>query len=229
MSQTLSQDLRSRVIAAVDGGMSRNAAARHFGIGISTAIRWVREWRTTGVATAKPKEGPLPAASSDRERVRPFEGLASHRNPLRSMRTRPLSSDLHRCHRHILVAEMSREPSCMVLQRGGTHNYYALRDELWARFFTIVAGRQPRRSIMPSSSRPTRNPYSNLLATRPRHSWVKSSTAASTRNRRPLASASDTKFSDQRWLAAYGNAISDRVPNACFRSPRLRTPSRSSW
>ncbi|WP_240760073.1 IS630 family transposase [Lichenicoccus roseus] len=59
MSQTLSQDLRSRVIAAVGGGMSRNAAARRFGVGVSTAIRWVREWRSTGITTAKPKGGDL--------------------------------------------------------------------------------------------------------------------------------------------------------------------------
>ena len=59
MSRTLSQDLRSRVIATVDGGMSCNAAARRFGIGISTAIRWVREWRTTGIATPKAKGGDL--------------------------------------------------------------------------------------------------------------------------------------------------------------------------
>ena len=59
MSQTASQDLRCRVIAAVDGGMSRNAAARRFGVGISRAIRWVREWRSTGVATAKLKGGDL--------------------------------------------------------------------------------------------------------------------------------------------------------------------------
>ena len=59
MSQTLSQDLRSRVIGAVDGGMSRSAAARRFGVGISTAIRWVREWRITGSRAARPKGGDL--------------------------------------------------------------------------------------------------------------------------------------------------------------------------
>ena len=59
MSRTLSQDLRARVIAAVDGGLSRSAAARRFGVGISTAVRWVREWRTTGIATAKPRGGDL--------------------------------------------------------------------------------------------------------------------------------------------------------------------------
>ena len=58
MSQTLSRDLRSRVIA-VGGGMSRNAAVRRFGVGISTAIRRVREWRTTGAATAEPRGGAL--------------------------------------------------------------------------------------------------------------------------------------------------------------------------
>ena len=57
MARTLSQDLRSRVIAAVDGGMSCHAAASRFGVGIATAIRWVHVWRTTGVATAGAKGG----------------------------------------------------------------------------------------------------------------------------------------------------------------------------
>jgi len=52
MARSLSQDLRSRVIAAVDGGMSRRAAAERFGIGIATAIRWLRDWRVHGRATA---------------------------------------------------------------------------------------------------------------------------------------------------------------------------------
>ena len=57
MARTLSQDLRSRVIAAVDGGLSRNAAAERFGVAIATAVRWMHVWRTTGVAAAKPKGG----------------------------------------------------------------------------------------------------------------------------------------------------------------------------
>ena len=61
--------------------------------------------------------------------------------------------------------------------------------------------------------------------------------AASTRNRRPLDSASDTKSKDQRWFAASGSVIGERVPRARFRPPQpqtlrvsasLRTPSRSS-
>ena len=57
MARTLSTDLRARVIAAVDGGLPRRAAAERFGIGVATAIRWVRMFHTTGVIGAQPKGG----------------------------------------------------------------------------------------------------------------------------------------------------------------------------
>jgi transposase len=59
MAKTLSEDLRSRVIAAVNGGMSRNAAAERFGIAVATAVRWLRAWHDTGATAAKPKGGDL--------------------------------------------------------------------------------------------------------------------------------------------------------------------------
>ena len=59
MGRTLSQDLRDRVIAAVDGGMSRNAAAARFGVAVATAVRWVQTWRTKGLPTPRPKSGGL--------------------------------------------------------------------------------------------------------------------------------------------------------------------------
>lgn len=40
MGRALSMDLRERVIAAVEDGMSCRAAAARFGIGVSSAIRW---------------------------------------------------------------------------------------------------------------------------------------------------------------------------------------------
>lgn len=40
MGRALSMDLRERVMAAVDGGMSCRAAAARFGVGVSSAIRW---------------------------------------------------------------------------------------------------------------------------------------------------------------------------------------------
>jgi transposase len=46
-----------RVIAAVEGGLSRNAAAARFGIAVATAVRWLRAWRETGATVSKPKGG----------------------------------------------------------------------------------------------------------------------------------------------------------------------------
>ena len=57
MAKTLSADLRVRVIAAVDGGLSRHAAAKRFGIGVATAVRWLRAWHEAGATAAKPRGG----------------------------------------------------------------------------------------------------------------------------------------------------------------------------
>ena len=57
MARTLSQDLRDRVIAAIDGGMSCRGAAEHFGVSISSAIRWRRLALQHGKAVAKPRGG----------------------------------------------------------------------------------------------------------------------------------------------------------------------------
>jgi transposase len=57
MAKPYSEDLRERVVAAVEGGLSRRKAASLFGVGISTVINWVRRWRETGRLTAKPMGG----------------------------------------------------------------------------------------------------------------------------------------------------------------------------
>jgi transposase len=45
----LSDDLRERVVmAVVDDGMSRNGAAKRFGVGIASAVRWVARFKATG-------------------------------------------------------------------------------------------------------------------------------------------------------------------------------------
>ena len=48
MSRAYSADLRERVLGAVAAGSSARAAAARFGIGVATAVRWVRRWRETG-------------------------------------------------------------------------------------------------------------------------------------------------------------------------------------
>lgn len=41
MGKALSMDLRSRVLKASDEGMSARQAAARFGVGVSSAIRWI--------------------------------------------------------------------------------------------------------------------------------------------------------------------------------------------
>jgi transposase len=49
MGKPYSEDLRKRVVAAVEtSGLSCNQAAKQFGVAISTAIGWVRRLRETG-------------------------------------------------------------------------------------------------------------------------------------------------------------------------------------
>lgn len=49
MAKPYSIDLRERVVSAVEeGGLTRRQAASRFGVGVSTAINWVRRFRETG-------------------------------------------------------------------------------------------------------------------------------------------------------------------------------------
>jgi transposase len=53
MARAYSQDLRDRVIDAALLGMPARHAAERFGVGIATAIVWVRRARETGERTAR--------------------------------------------------------------------------------------------------------------------------------------------------------------------------------
>ena len=53
----LSLDLRKRVVAAVDGGMSRRGAAERFGVSAASAIRWTKRAGESGSAAAMPSGG----------------------------------------------------------------------------------------------------------------------------------------------------------------------------
>ncbi len=57
MVKALSDDLRMRVVAAVEAGASRRQAAARFGVSVSSAIRWVRRWRDWGEVGARPQGG----------------------------------------------------------------------------------------------------------------------------------------------------------------------------
>ena len=70
MGKPYSIDLRERVVAAVvTGGMSRNRAAKQFGVGISTAINWVKRVRETGSVAPGKMGGHKPKTISGEHRL----------------------------------------------------------------------------------------------------------------------------------------------------------------
>ena len=51
------QDLRERVLEAVEAGASRREAAEYYEISASSAIKWMQRWHATGSVAPKPSGG----------------------------------------------------------------------------------------------------------------------------------------------------------------------------
>jgi transposase len=69
MGKPYSMDLRERVVAAVDpGGLSCHRAAAQFGVGVNTAILWVRRFRETGSVAPGQMGGHKPKKISGKHR-----------------------------------------------------------------------------------------------------------------------------------------------------------------
>jgi len=64
MGKPYSLDLRKRVVAAIGGGLSRNQAAKQFGVAISTAIGWMQRVEQTGSVAPGQMGGHKPKAIS---------------------------------------------------------------------------------------------------------------------------------------------------------------------
>ena len=70
MGRPYSVDLRKRVVAAVETwGMSCHQAAAQFGVGVSTAINWVRRMRETGSVAPGQIGGHKPKSISGKHRA----------------------------------------------------------------------------------------------------------------------------------------------------------------
>ena len=164
MGRTLSQDLRSRVIAAVDGGMSRHAAADRFGVAVATAIRWVHVWRTTGATAAKPKGG-----DTRSHRIEAFGDLTlSAINAELDITLTELADMLRQEH----GASFARSTIWRFLDRQGitfkktAHASEQDRPDVAARglaWFDAQPDLDPIRSAWSSSTRPVRRPKSARL------------------------------------------------------------------
>ena len=57
MGRVLSVDLRDRVAAAVEAGLSRRKAAERFEVSVSSAIRWTSRARRLGLVRPEPQGG----------------------------------------------------------------------------------------------------------------------------------------------------------------------------
>jgi putative transposase len=69
MGKPYSVDLRRRVVAAIEAGMSRNQAAKQFGVAISTAIGWMQRVEQTGSVAPGQMGGHKPKAISGEHAV----------------------------------------------------------------------------------------------------------------------------------------------------------------
>ncbi len=101
MARAYSQDLRDRVINAALAGLPARQAAARFGVGIATAIVWVRRARQSGERTARRQGQPrrskldphrdfvlgLVEATSDITLVEMQERLATERGVTASVGT----------------------------------------------------------------------------------------------------------------------------------------------
>lgn len=57
MTHPLSNDLRKRIVKAVEGGMSCNATAKVYDVAVSAVVKLMQRWRETGSYEAKPMGG----------------------------------------------------------------------------------------------------------------------------------------------------------------------------
>lgn len=80
MGRCLSQDLRMRVVSEVKKGSSRRAAAARFGVGASSAIRWVEAVDKTGACKAKPQGGDRRSKRIEAHRVFIMKTVAGHKD-----------------------------------------------------------------------------------------------------------------------------------------------------
>ena len=67
MGKPYSEDLRQRIVAAVEAGASRRQAARTFSVSASSAVRVMQRWSNEGMVAARPMGAPRRSKLDDHE------------------------------------------------------------------------------------------------------------------------------------------------------------------
>ena len=68
-----SLDLRTRVLAAIDGGMSRADVARTFQVSLGSIKRWLRQRQINGALAPKPRPGQSATITQAQEALLRFQ------------------------------------------------------------------------------------------------------------------------------------------------------------
>jgi transposase len=126
MAKAYSQDLRDRVIDAVTGaGMKCREAGRRFGVGASTAIKWVERYRETGSRKPVGTGGHRPSV------------LKPHRDFLVAARAEQPDITLEALSRR-LAAERSVKADTSMLSRFFRREGITLKKRRWSRASRIA-------------------------------------------------------------------------------------------
>jgi transposase len=106
-----SEDLRGRVVSAVEGGMSKSQAARTFRVSLSSVKRYLNKAERGG--SLAPKKSPGPAPKLDEKASKLLE---------EDLRERPFASLRDRCEYVELVTglSVSRSTMCRAIARIGS-------------------------------------------------------------------------------------------------------------
>ena len=107
MPKSCSCDLRQRAIEMVEAGASRHEAAEHFGVAVSSVVKWMQRWNESRSAAPKPRGGSTSPLEDQAERIlavitdQPDLTLEETAAELRRQRIRTSRSSLSRFfHRH---------------------------------------------------------------------------------------------------------------------------------
>ena len=140
MPRPYSQDLRERIVRAVEGGLSRRAAARHFDVSVSFVIKLLQRWKGQGTIAPDPFGGYKTFA------------LAPHRETVHALLARHSDAPLDELRAHLAAAGIT-------ISRTGLHRF------LCAENVTRKKSRAMRPSKpAPMSRRPARPGASNSPA-----------------------------------------------------------------
>ena len=116
MPKSCSCDLRQRVIDMVESGASRHEAAEHFGVAVSSVVKWMQRWNESRSAAPKARGGSTSPLERRAERIvavitqQPDLTLEETAAELRRYRIRTSRSSLSRFfHRHDITFKKSMQ------------------------------------------------------------------------------------------------------------------------